>query len=549
MAQQKETSVSPKIFFLGKILDLISTGKLHVPNFQRPFVWKPDDMIALFESIENGYPIGSLLFWKSEGDYNYLPNIGPYAIPKNEVSTLNLILDGHQRLSTLYGILSSPLNKTILVSDNSWRWELFYDLEEKKFIHCKNNEPEPQYIKLTSILKTLDFLKEANRIYKECHRNADIYIERAEKLAQIFREYQIAVTQIEGGDLNSAVNIFSRLNSKGTPISEDRMYSALTYKEGESQFNLSERIDNILEKLNYYSFGGIKRISVFRTILAAAGKNIYTQGRLNIFDDDSLNIPEIVDKCEESLIKAVQFLKEEVRVPNDKFLPYNLQLIVLSEFFRILSTPNEKMKIKLKQWFWVTSFVGIGTSNTSKTMQTVEEMQAFARENNPNFQFKAINFYEEASPFPSRFNLVSARVRAFVLFLLSLNPKSLDAQDFNPDDALKEGYKAIPYIIYNGDELSQLSNRMLVGNVRYGFARKMLKAKQNLFENYFLTKEVLSSHAITQNALEAIQNSENKLFLELREKELIRLEREFMEKQGVVPNKNLNPEEPLIDTE
>jgi len=74
MVSQTKTSVSPKIYFLGQIIDLISTGELRVPNFQRPFVWKPEDMIALFESIENGYPIGSLLFWKTQNKYNILPN-------------------------------------------------------------------------------------------------------------------------------------------------------------------------------------------------------------------------------------------------------------------------------------------------------------------------------------------------------------------------------------------------------------------------------------------------------------------------------------------
>lgn len=545
MAKQKETSVSPEIYFLGKLINLIAEGELHVPNFQRPFVWKPDDMIALFESIENGYPIGSLLFWKSEKNYNRLPYIGPYEIPFNNDSTLNFILDGHQRLSTLYGILSSPNNKKIMVHNNFWRWQLYYDLKEKNFIHCSNSKPAPHYIKLNSILKTLDFLKEASRIQRECSKNADIYIERAEKLAQIFREYQIAVTQIKGGDLDSAVNIFSRLNSKGTPISEDRMYSALTYKEGESPFNLSERIDEILAKLNDYNFGEIKRISIFRSILAAAGKNIYTKGRLNIFNDDELNISEIVDKCEESLIKAVRFLREDIRVPDDKFLPYNLQLMIISEFFRLLPTPSEKMKSKLRQWFWITSFVGLDTPNTSKTRQTLEEIQTFAKNGEPKFKFKIVDFYEEAKPFPSRFNLVSARVRTYVLFLLSLNPKSLNGQAFEPDEALKEGYKALPYIV---SRKSQLSNRILLGNVKYGSPKKLLKIKQNLFENH-LTDEVLASHGITQTALKALQNGQDNLFLELREKELIKLERAFMMEKGVIPNQNTNPEEPLIDTE
>jgi len=445
----------------------------------------------------------------------------------------------------LYGILSNPSKKTIFVKENYWRWELYYDLKDKVFLHIRKGKPESHFIKLNSLLKTIDFLKEANRINVECRMHANKYLERAEKLTQIFREYQIATTLIDGGDLDSAVNIFSRLNSKGTLMSEDRMYSALTYKEGKNQFNLSERIDDILEKLSDYSFGGIKRMSIFRSILAAAGKNIYTKGRLNIFEDKNLDIPLIVDNCEQSLIKAVRFLKEEIRVPDDKFLPYNLQLIVLSEFFRLNPNPSNDIISKVKQWFWVTSYVGLDTPNTSKTRQVVEEMKEFAKSNDVDYNFKLVNFDDEAQPFPSRFNLTSARVRVYVLYLLSLNPKSLDGINFDPDDALKEGYKALPYIISRG---SQLSNRILLGNVKYGFAKKILKRKNGLFGNT-ISQNVLNSHAINQDSYSAIQEGNEKLFLELREKELIKGEHKFMESKGVRPSNILSPQEPLIDTD
>src|SRR4051812_32598915 len=95
-----KTKVTPQVFFLGNILERISKGELRVPKFQRPFVWKPEDMIALFESIENGYPVGSLLFWRTDSDYLSLSTIGPYIIPPNLSAPNNFILDGHQRLST-----------------------------------------------------------------------------------------------------------------------------------------------------------------------------------------------------------------------------------------------------------------------------------------------------------------------------------------------------------------------------------------------------------------------------------------------------------------
>lgn len=545
MDNTNKTKVTPQVYFLGNILERISKGELRVPNFQRPFVWKPDDMIALFESIENGYPVGSLLFWRTEQNYMSLSNIGPYKIPSRPNSPINFILDGHQRLSTLYGILTNPTNKAFIEDDNSWRWTLYYDLREKKFIHVRKGFPEPHYIRLNSLLQTIEFLKESRRIETDCKEDAIKYIEQAEKIAQTIREYQIAITQIEGGDLDSAVNIFSRLNSKGIVISEDRMYSALTYKEGYTQFNLSERIDSMQDKLIEFNFSGFKRMSIFRVILAAAGRNIYTKGKLDIFTDEkNINLEEIVNNSEESLLKAVKFLRDDLHIPDDKFLPYNLQLIVISEFFRLCKNPSQHKLDTLKKWFWITSFVGLDTPNTSKVKDTLEEMRKFALSENELFSFKAVNFTEEAQPFPNSFNLTSARVRAYVLFLHALNPRSLDDDELNSGEALsKYGYRALHYIIRRG---SQLSNRILLGPIKYGQAKKILKQEYNrLSEN----EELLKSHALTLEALQALKDGNDDKFLDLREKELIRLERDFMKKKGVVPNNNLLPQDPLNDSD
>ena len=222
MKNQIKTRVKPEVKFLGTILAEISNGELGVPNFQRPFVWKPSDMIALFDSIINGYPIGNLTLWETVNKYNSLNFLGPYKILNKNSPNINLILDGHQRLSTLYGVLTNPQTKEIVNNENFWKWEIYYDLKNESLIHIQKGRPEPYHIKLSSLLRTLDFLKEVRRIAEKCENDAEKYIERAEKLTQIIREYQVAITRIEGGDINSAVNIYSRLNSKGMKISEDR---------------------------------------------------------------------------------------------------------------------------------------------------------------------------------------------------------------------------------------------------------------------------------------------------------------------------------------
>jgi hypothetical protein len=45
------------------VLDRISRSYF-LPAIQRPFVWQPDQIVALFDSLLKGYPISSFLLWE-----------------------------------------------------------------------------------------------------------------------------------------------------------------------------------------------------------------------------------------------------------------------------------------------------------------------------------------------------------------------------------------------------------------------------------------------------------------------------------------------------
>src|SRR4051794_19495116 len=95
----KAPIVRPEVEFLETYLKMISVGDLRVPRFQRPFVWRPNDMLQLFESIYRGFPIGSLLLWESPTEVQSLDKVGPLPIPKAGTAQVSYLLDGHQRLS------------------------------------------------------------------------------------------------------------------------------------------------------------------------------------------------------------------------------------------------------------------------------------------------------------------------------------------------------------------------------------------------------------------------------------------------------------------
>src|ERR1043165_2204486 len=85
MEEKSSTVVKPEVMFLEDLFKDIAAGKLRIPKFQRPFVWKPDDMLSLFDSIRRGYPIGTLLLWNTAEKVQSLEGVGPLKIPKSEI--------------------------------------------------------------------------------------------------------------------------------------------------------------------------------------------------------------------------------------------------------------------------------------------------------------------------------------------------------------------------------------------------------------------------------------------------------------------------------
>lgn len=75
------------------------SGRLKLPAFQRNWRWKTEKVKKLFDSLRQGYPIGSLLFLGGEGA-DLSPRVfSGSAAAATGVATENLVLDGQQRLT------------------------------------------------------------------------------------------------------------------------------------------------------------------------------------------------------------------------------------------------------------------------------------------------------------------------------------------------------------------------------------------------------------------------------------------------------------------
>lgn len=89
---------------LSGLLHYIDIGDIGLPDIQRPFVWTNAKVRDLFDSMYRGFPVGHLLFWEN-GQTNGAKQIG--INEKQHAVSSRLIVDGQQRLTSLYAVFRS----------------------------------------------------------------------------------------------------------------------------------------------------------------------------------------------------------------------------------------------------------------------------------------------------------------------------------------------------------------------------------------------------------------------------------------------------------
>lgn len=416
----------------------IEKGLIQVPEFQRDFVWDYNDKKALFDSIKLGYPIGSILFWRPEKEsFDYSPTIGPYTIPKPSGEYL-FILDGFQRLSTLFGCLINFGKTSLNKNEEKWKKEfnVCYDLEKEEFFIPRSSKLEFYQVHVYELIDTRSSFKFQRDLFNQKinEERIQLYSERYERLGTALIDYQLPSIDIYGGQIEEAVEIFSRVNSTGTPITPDWMISALAYDK-EKDFRLGTEIDKLYDDLKIYNFTqihSIKRELIFNCITNSFGRAYFDQS--NKIEDlaNRKDFSDVTLKTIKSIKKAVQFLFEELLVVNGRLLPYGPQLIFITDFFNTIENPTQEQIEQLKRWFWITTYSGYFTIySLSKVREAYNVFQQFLRgeTNDPIYNDRPDTPFS-VSEFPNKIFMGSVRAKALILFQLNFSNRfqKVDAQ-------------------------------------------------------------------------------------------------------------------------
>src|SRR5438477_5851695 len=95
---------------MRQILDNVLKGTIRIPAFQRGFVWDADSVAYFMDSLYKGFPVGTLLFWRSKFQLKIERKLGPFLLPDRDPDyPIDYVLDGQQRITSIFGVFQTEL--------------------------------------------------------------------------------------------------------------------------------------------------------------------------------------------------------------------------------------------------------------------------------------------------------------------------------------------------------------------------------------------------------------------------------------------------------
>lgn len=338
-------------FTIKNLIKKIDNNEYVLPALQREFVWKPEQIERLFDSIMKGYPIGSFLFWNVQNEninkyefYNILKEYHQRDARHNtkinisHKDSVTAILDGQQRITSIYialkGTYSYKIKGAWKNNDNAYPSRQLYlnivspNLDTNKDVQFDfrflTNEEAENFTEDTLWYPVSDILQfEVGEMFTVIARYQELYRknfpnESVEKtsyimnslgtLHQMMEKDILAYYEENSQEIDKVLDIFIRMNSGGTTLTySDLLLSLATAKW--QNLNAREEIYSLVDELNMIGNGfNFNKDNILKAALVLTDKkNI--KFRASNFDKQTTNLIETNwEKTKKAISLAVNLL-------------------------------------------------------------------------------------------------------------------------------------------------------------------------------------------------------------------------------------------------
>ncbi|MCA1318373.1 DUF262 domain-containing protein [Bacillus tianshenii] len=367
------------------IIKTIENGKLILPEFQRKFTWNIEQSVDLFDSLARGIFIGSLIMARPKFDltcrsFDTNPRKGPgsrkkilehfYRERDFEIKEINVLLDGQQRITSLYRALKGFDKVYFVLKEEASLPGLDEDIESiEQIIDGFSSEKQEGkvYFSVDDIYKSsMDDWRE-KKIKKEIFEPAladsslqltedliELYFESLLKLRRLFSRIVSNNTLLSvfllDMDLEKFCMFFERSNSKGISLNFIDIITAKIYvgfklkkeiEEAEEKHNIkldNPTLESFVRYISYLKTGKVDRKSILTSV-------------------DHVDFKVHWNNVCDLYAKTISFLKSQKLIIGLNWLPYKSMLIPIMHFLSYLpskdfSQRSEQQDNMLKLWFW-----------------------------------------------------------------------------------------------------------------------------------------------------------------------------------------------------
>lgn len=375
--------IEPKIKSIGEIIEDLTSGRHHLPSFQRRWEWNADKIKDFIDSILKRYPIGVIILWKPSKE-----DVDPFSKP--------LLGDGTKKSQERYYVLDGQQRLTaLLLMFNNWRIKRQFEeiVESPISFNPANNRlyKGRRGVDLSIILKAFS-LNDINAL-EELVRNYSPHIDKLRDLARKIMTYRVPIYVISTSDEDERTPIdmaeaFIRVNKYGVRIGNIELM--LSYLGGEIGGEFVSRIRKIHDELEdkigldlqpllrflFSNFGlkqpQISKVEQFRRSVRVIKEKM---------DKES----EIFRKSEDAINTLVDFLRN-LGITDVGILPSQVVLVPILKFFYVRGISSldnlSSSEIKnIENWFVLTSFNGYYSNSPDtkleKDLEVISESSSF----------------------------------------------------------------------------------------------------------------------------------------------------------------------------
>ncbi|MBZ4410569.1 DUF262 domain-containing protein [Myxococcus sp. XM-1-1-1] len=407
---------------IRNIINMIVNGEVRIPAFQRGFVWEPERVAFLLDSIHKGYPFGSVLLWRSKEEMKAERKLGPFDLPGRKADyPLFYVLDGQQRITSIFGVFQTELTPTAPAPWTNVYFDLAAkpDARESQFLVLALNEVDPsRHFPLRTIFDPVKYREASAKFNSE-------QIIQLDKMQTIFKEARIPAQITSATDRATVAIVFERVNRQGVALDTLQLLSAWTWSD---QFHLQTAFAELSEEFEPFGFKDVGEdiTLLLRCCAAVVAGDAAPETLVEVRGDI---VRDRFEEIANGIRGAIDFLRRNFHVEKLDNLPYSTLLVPLTVFFAIKGTTQVLVSAEqaktLVRWFWRSCYSRRYSSGTLRYLKTdIEEMnklRAGERSELGNFPVSVgVDFYLN-----NAFRIDSVNSKTFILQLARRAPLNL----------------------------------------------------------------------------------------------------------------------------